>query len=161
MPTTATNFSATPSAKASPSSAASSTARATAVRRRSHGLPPPKETSSATPARALAKTEFFRRWGPERTKCWFGGIVGASAATFFANFSSASLTAADDLPPGRKWTLRHHVTFFGSRNGGVENDSSARRRSASWRSSLVAVIESISSSPTPSPTVLRAASSTR
>ena len=78
-----------------------------------------------------------------------------------ANFSSADLTSSDDFPPGRKWTFFHHVTFRGSRNGGVEKLSSALTRSASCRSAFVEFAESMVSSPTPSPTIFFAVSPTR
>ena len=92
-------------------------------------------------------------------KCWFSG--SSAAASFAANFSSASLTSSDDLPPGRKCTFFHHVTLRGSRNGGVEKLSSAFTRSASCSSAFVEFAESITSSPTPSPTIFFAVSPTR
>ena len=79
---------------------------------------------------------------------------GGVAATFFANFSIASLTSADGAPPpwcGRNMTFFHHVTLRGSRNGGVEKLMSTSAMSLSCSSAFVEVAESTTSSPVPSP----------
>ena len=157
----ATNLSAAPGANESPSAAAMSTARPSAARAASHGFPAANTSNSAHLASAFANSLVFRRCGPETTRCWLSG--SPAAATFFANAASAVLTSSETafLPPGRKCTFFHHVTLRGSRNGGVEKESSALRMSESCKSAFVEFRESTTSSPTPSPTTLRAAEDTR
>ena len=159
-----------PGAKVSFSSAARSGRRERAASTRSRLLPPEaNSTTWANVRKVFAKTLVLSSFGAETMRTWLEGR--GCAARSAAKASSACLTSEAGDPvraaPGRKVTLRHQVSFTGSRKGGVWTEARQAPRAASCSSwfpaspSIVSTAVARSDGSTAAPRIFRAAASTR
>ena len=131
--------------------------------------PPPNSTTCAIVLRRFAKTLVMRSFVAVITSTWLAGR--GEATRLSENLSSVVLTSSERRPPtpppGRNVTPRHHVSFTGSRKGGVWIEAVHSRSEASCASMLSASPDTVStavarsSDGTAASTTRRAAASTR